>query len=94
MAVTPLRRLFPTLPLLMQMGRFAPSVLFRTFLRTTSYKFCPSRIWFPQGECRLVTNRRGSPVQHASLIFHCFDFQPSIAAFYRRLKSGKARQAA
>lgn len=51
------------------------------------------RSWFPQGECRLVTNRRGSPVQHASFIFHCFDFQPLIAAFYRRLKSGKARQA-
>ncbi len=52
------------------------------------------RVWFPQGECRLITNRRGSPVQHASLIFHCSDFQPPIAAFYRRLKSGKARQAA
>jgi hypothetical protein len=52
------------------------------------------RTWFPQGECRLITNRRGSPVQHASLIFHCSDFQPSIAAFYHRLKSGKARQAA
>jgi hypothetical protein len=50
--------------------------------------------WFPQGECRLVTNRPDSPVQHASLIFHCFNFQPPIAAFYRRLKSGKARQAA
>jgi len=50
--------------------------------------------WFPQGECRLITNRRGRPVQHASLIFHCSDFQPPIASFYRRLKSGKARQAA
>jgi hypothetical protein len=52
------------------------------------------RTWFPQGECRLITNRRGSTVQHASLILHCSDFQPPIAAFYRRLKSGKARQAA
>jgi hypothetical protein len=23
------------------------------------------RTWFPQGESRLITNRRGSPVQHA-----------------------------
>ncbi len=52
------------------------------------------RIWFPRGECRLVTGRPGSPVQHASLIFHCSAFQPFIAEFYRRLKSGKARQAA
>lgn len=52
------------------------------------------RTWFPQNECRLITNRRGSPVQHASLIFHCSDFQPPIATFSCRLKSGKARQAA
>jgi len=52
------------------------------------------RTWFPQGECRLITNRCGSPVQHASLIFHYSDYQPPIAAFYHRLKSGKAREAA
>ncbi|MDD2764494.1 MAG: alpha/beta hydrolase [Opitutaceae bacterium] len=50
--------------------------------------------WFPQGEHRLVTRRQGSPVQHASLIFHGADFQPPIAQFYERLKSRKARQAA
>lgn len=50
--------------------------------------------WFPRGECRPVTGRPGSPVQHASLILHCSAFQPFIAEFYRRLKSGKARQVA
>lgn len=50
--------------------------------------------WVPRGECRLVTGRPGRPVQHASFIFHCSAFQPFIAGFYRRLKSGKARQAA
>jgi hypothetical protein len=31
-----------------------------------------------------ASRRRGSPGQPASLIFHGFDFQPPIAAFYRR----------
>jgi pimeloyl-ACP methyl ester carboxylesterase len=48
----------------------------------------PARTWFPQGECRLVSNQRGNPVQHASLIFHCSDFHPHLAGFYRQLKSG------
>ncbi len=53
------------------------------------------RAWFPRGESRLVTHRGpGGPVQHASLIFHGADYQPLIADFYRRLKSGKVRQAA
>lgn len=38
--------------------------------------------WFPRRECRLITNRRGSPVQHASLIFHGFAFQPHVTQFY------------
>ncbi|HZL44704.1 MAG TPA: hypothetical protein VFC28_00625 [Opitutaceae bacterium] len=50
--------------------------------------------WFPQGDCRLVSNSQGSPVQHASLIFHCFDFHPHLAEFYRRLRSSKTRRAA
>jgi hypothetical protein len=33
-------------------------------------------------------------VQHASLIFHYFQFLPHVAAFYRGLKSGKTRLAA
>lgn len=50
--------------------------------------------FFPQGEYRLVTGDGGSPVQHASLIFHYFQFLPHIAKFYRGLKSRKFRLAA
>jgi pimeloyl-ACP methyl ester carboxylesterase len=50
---------------------------------------------FPRGELRVVAARDGgSPVQHASLIFHCFHFRPHLAGFYRGLKSGKLRLAA
>jgi len=52
------------------------------------------RTWFPQGECRQVSNPQGSPVQHASLIFHCFSFRPHLAQFYRRLRIGKVPCAA
>jgi len=51
--------------------------------------------FFPQGELRVVTAPAGgSPVQHASLIFHYFQFLPPIAAFYRELKRRKFRLAA
>lgn len=50
--------------------------------------------WFPQGEVRVISNPRGAPVQHASLIFHCANFLPPILGFYRRLKSRKIRVAA
>ena len=43
---------------------------------------------FPASECRVV--RGGvTPVQHASLIFHHYQFLPHVAAFYRRSNSGK-----
>jgi len=48
------------------------------------------RAYFPQGTCRVITSQGGSPVQHASLIFHCSNFLPAISVFYRRLKSRKA----
>lgn len=52
-------------------------------------------VFFPRGELRVVTaGQNGNPVQHASLIFHYFQFLPLIAAFYRRLKSSKTRLAA
>ncbi len=48
------------------------------------------------GRCRVqvIANPGGPPVQHASLIFHCFNFLPPITAFYRRLKTGKIGRAA
>jgi pimeloyl-ACP methyl ester carboxylesterase len=49
--------------------------------------------FFSNSECRVVAGG-GTPVQHASLIFHYFQFQPHIAAFYRLLKTGKLRLAA
>jgi hypothetical protein len=47
------------------------------------------RAYFPQSQHKIITNERGSPVQHASLIFHYFNFLPSISAFYRRTKKGQ-----
>ena len=48
------------------------------------------RAFFPHGECRVVRNPRGSPVQHASLIFHVGAFLPHFGKFYRGLKTRKA----
>lgn len=52
------------------------------------------RAYFPNSWCKTITNSRGSPVQHASLLFHCFNFLPPISAFYRRLKKRNALKAA
>jgi alpha-beta hydrolase superfamily lysophospholipase len=52
------------------------------------------RAYFPHSQCKTIVNRRGSPVQHASLIFHCFNFLPPISTFYRRLKSKRFQWAA
>ncbi|HWA08142.1 MAG TPA: hypothetical protein VG838_01615 [Opitutaceae bacterium] len=49
--------------------------------------------YFSRGTLSVVTNPRGTPVQHASLIFHVFNFLPPIRAFYRRLKKSKAGRA-
>ncbi len=50
------------------------------------------RAYFPNSTCRLVVNHRGSAVQHASLIFHCFNFLPPISVFYKQLKPRKVWQ--
>lgn len=50
--------------------------------------------FFPQGECRVVRNPRGTPVQHASLLFHVANFQPYFGRFYRALKGRKLLKAA
>jgi len=47
------------------------------------------RAYFPQSQHKIISNHRGSAVQHASLIFHCFNFLPVISAFYRTVKNGK-----
>ena len=52
------------------------------------------RAYFSDVSVQVVTNPRGNPVQHASLIFHVFNFLPPLKAFYRRLKKGKLREAA
>jgi pimeloyl-ACP methyl ester carboxylesterase len=51
------------------------------------------RDYFSQSRCMLVTGGK-SPVQHASLIFHYFQFLPFIAKFYRELRPGSLRLAA
>lgn len=52
------------------------------------------RAYFPHSHYRVISNRNGSPVQHASLIFHCFNFLPAISAFYKHLRTGKIFKAA
>ena len=52
------------------------------------------RAYFPDSAASVVASRGGSPVQHASLIFHVFDFLPPLSGFYQRLKAGKLKQAA
>ena len=50
---------------------------------------------FPCGELKTVSSDiGGTAVQHASLIFHYFQFLPPVAAFYRRLKLRKLPLAA
>ncbi len=52
------------------------------------------RAYFPAGRVQRIATPFGPPVQHASLIFHVFDFLPAISAFYQRLKTGKLKMAA
>jgi alpha-beta hydrolase superfamily lysophospholipase len=52
------------------------------------------RAYFPQSDCRVVGNPKGAPVQHASLIFHCTNFLPVLAGFYRRVRTQRERLAA
>jgi pimeloyl-ACP methyl ester carboxylesterase len=50
---------------------------------------------FPHGELKVVSGAPGgNAVQHASLIFHYFQFLPPVAAFYRSLKARKLPLAA
>lgn len=44
------------------------------------------RAYFPHSTCQTVGNPGGSPVQHASLLFHSTNFIPPISRFYRQLK--------
>ena len=50
--------------------------------------------YFPKSRCKTICNHRGRPVQHASLVFHCFNFLPPISRFYRGLKTNKLFRAA
>ena len=50
---------------------------------------------FPLGQLQIVSSDpKGSAVQHASLIFHYFQFLPLVTAFYRNLKLRKLPLAA
>lgn len=45
--------------------------------------------FFPQGRTQVVSARSGeAQVQHASLIFHVFEFLPPLQAFYHRARKG------
>jgi hypothetical protein len=52
------------------------------------------RAYFPRGACHTLANPSGTPVQHASLIFHSAQFLPPVTRFYRGLKTRKFLQAA
>jgi hypothetical protein len=52
------------------------------------------RAFFPRGQCLVVSNPRGTPVQHASLLFHVANFHPHFGRFYRALKQRKLLKAA
>ncbi len=53
------------------------------------------RAYFPAGRLKVVTALPGAaPVQHASLIFHAFEFRPHLEAFYTRLRPRRLRSAA
>ena len=46
------------------------------------------RAYFPQGVLREVHAAPGQPpVQHASLVFHVFEFLPPLQAFCARLRA-------
>lgn len=46
------------------------------------------RAYFPEGTVREVRAAPGQPpVQHASLVFHVFEFLPPLQAFYARLRA-------
>jgi len=46
------------------------------------------KAYFPNGSVREVRAKAGAqPVQHASLIFHVFEFLPPLQAFYARLRA-------
>lgn len=47
------------------------------------------RAYFPQSSVQRVAARAGEPaVQHASLIFHVFEFLPALQAFYQKVRRG------
>lgn len=53
------------------------------------------RAYFPRGIVQEVASGvPGAPVQHASLVFHVFEFLPPLQAFYGRLRSSNLPLAA
>ncbi len=45
------------------------------------------RAYFPEGRVQVVHGRsNAAPVQHASLIFHVFEFLPPLQSFYQRVR--------
>jgi pimeloyl-ACP methyl ester carboxylesterase len=53
------------------------------------------RAYFPDGAVQRVVARPGkAPVQHASLIFHAFEFLPPLQAFYHRIRRSQLAYAA
>ena len=53
------------------------------------------RAYFPHGRVqRVAALPGGAPVQHASLIFHVFEFLPHLSGFYAKLRQAKLKSAA
>lgn len=52
------------------------------------------KVYFSKSEYHLICNPGGSPVQHASLIFHHANFRPVLGAFFKRLRAERKGRAA
>ncbi len=52
------------------------------------------QLLFPDSRHLVISNPKGDPVQHASLIFHYFNFRGPILAFFGQLKSRNLLQIA
>ena len=53
------------------------------------------RAYFPRGHVqRVMASPGGTPVQHAPLIFHVFEFLPHLGGFYAKLRHARLKSAA
>ena len=74
-----------TAPALVLYAEKASAVIAAGSPTRTAFESAPHAI-LPDGELKVVSGA-GNAAQHASLIFHYFQFLPAVAAFYRSIRS-------